>query len=229
MEGVVIVLSILLAFAIDAWWDERKERIEETEILLGLKQEFTGSRALLQQQIANHSNTLHAVQELLMASRRGSWDSENLTVDKAIEYLIGPPTTDLGSGVSDALISAGRIDVLSNRELRFRIATWKGVFGEVHDDEVMNRNLVVEQILPYMMRWGIPLSRSLSGFTEDSTLGTTSIADDPDTMSRLWSDPEFEVIVEVRYGFLTHTTGEYQTAMEEIEKILEEIEKSISH
>lgn len=32
-EGVVIVASILLAFAIDAWWDERKERVEEREIL----------------------------------------------------------------------------------------------------------------------------------------------------------------------------------------------------
>ena len=42
VEGLVIVLSILLAFAIDAWWDERQERIEEGEILHGLNQEFLG-------------------------------------------------------------------------------------------------------------------------------------------------------------------------------------------
>ncbi len=29
-EGVVIVVSILLAFAIDAWWDERQERVRVT-------------------------------------------------------------------------------------------------------------------------------------------------------------------------------------------------------
>lgn len=33
IEAVIIVLSILFAFAIDAWWDERKERTEEHEIL----------------------------------------------------------------------------------------------------------------------------------------------------------------------------------------------------
>ena len=36
VEGVVIVGSILLAFGIQAWWDERQERREETELLLGL-------------------------------------------------------------------------------------------------------------------------------------------------------------------------------------------------
>ena len=29
IEGVAIVVSILLAFAIDAWWDQRKGRAEE--------------------------------------------------------------------------------------------------------------------------------------------------------------------------------------------------------
>ena len=32
-EGVAIVLSILLAFGIDAAWDEAKERSEEREVL----------------------------------------------------------------------------------------------------------------------------------------------------------------------------------------------------
>ncbi len=35
-EGAAIVVSILLAFGIDAWWDDRQERIEERKILLGL-------------------------------------------------------------------------------------------------------------------------------------------------------------------------------------------------
>ncbi len=72
----------------------------------------------------------------------------------ALGHLVGAPTTDLGNGVLDALISAGRIELLSNRELRARVAEWKGVFGEVHDDEVMNRKLVFELVIPYLTRWG---------------------------------------------------------------------------
>ena len=47
VEGVVIVGSILLAFGIQAWWDDRQEREEEGRILAGLLQESrTRARAI---------------------------------------------------------------------------------------------------------------------------------------------------------------------------------------
>jgi len=229
VEGIVIVLSILLAFAIDAWWDERQERIEEADILLGLQYEFVGNREELQRRITLHSEIMLAIKELLVAARQGYWDLKNLSVDEAIGRLVSPPTSDLGSGVLDAMISAGRIEVLSNRDLRVKLAAWSGVFGEVHDDEVMNRAIVFERIVPYMTRWGVPMSRSLNIFSEeDWPLETRSLTQDPEAMKRLLTDPEFETLLEARYGFLSHTTGEYQIALVEIDKILEQIDASMS-
>ena len=40
VEGMVIVVSILLAFALEAWWDARGQRQEETQILENLQVEF---------------------------------------------------------------------------------------------------------------------------------------------------------------------------------------------
>ena len=40
VEMVVVVASILIAFGLDAWWDGRKERSEETTILLALESEL---------------------------------------------------------------------------------------------------------------------------------------------------------------------------------------------
>lgn len=229
VEGIVIVLSILLAFAIDAWWDERQERIEEADILLGLQHEFVGNREELQRRITLHSEIMLAIKELLVASRQGYWDLENLTVDEAIGRLVSPPTSDLGSGVLDAMINAGRIEVLSNRDLQVKLAAWNSVFDEVHDDEVMNRAIVFELIVPYMTRWGVPMSRAFTlFFKEDWPLEMQSLTGDPEAMKRLLTDPEFETLLEVRYGFLSHTTGEYQTALEEIDKILEQIDASMS-
>jgi hypothetical protein len=51
-EAVLIVASILLAFTLDSWWDERKERVEETEILQGLQEEFLQNRATLNFRVA---------------------------------------------------------------------------------------------------------------------------------------------------------------------------------
>jgi len=40
-EGVAIVVSILLAFSIQAWWEERQEREDEQIILRSVLQELT--------------------------------------------------------------------------------------------------------------------------------------------------------------------------------------------
>ena len=39
-------------------------------------------------------------------------------------------------------------------------------------------------------------------------------------MKRLFSDPEFLAILELRYGFLAHTTFEFDRVIAEIESIL---------
>ena len=48
VEGLVIVVSILLAFGIEAWWQERGDRTAELEALVGLHAEFTAIRERLE-------------------------------------------------------------------------------------------------------------------------------------------------------------------------------------
>lgn len=224
-EVLVIVASILLAFGIDAWWGERQERIEETEILQGLREEFDRSWTALEKQNAYHSSALLSFEALLAASHRGSWESKTQSIDEALGDLIGPPTTDLGSGVLDALVGAGKIQILSNQSLRTKLASWKGVFEEAHDDEVLGRNFVFDRVVPYLAKHGVPLS---GAFDHTRKRWRASIADDADALSRLLADPEFHTILEVRYGFASHTTGEYESAMKAIAEILAEIERSLS-
>jgi hypothetical protein len=44
VEASAIVASILLAFAIDAWWAEQQDRRAENEVLNRLHEEFTLNR-----------------------------------------------------------------------------------------------------------------------------------------------------------------------------------------
>ena len=52
-EGLVIVASILLAFAIDAAWDGYQERRFRDELVAGLRAEFTSNRERLDSAIAD--------------------------------------------------------------------------------------------------------------------------------------------------------------------------------
>jgi hypothetical protein len=49
VEAVAVVMSILLAFSIDAWWTEKKENEVEHVALLALRDDFMASR----EQLAN--------------------------------------------------------------------------------------------------------------------------------------------------------------------------------
>ena len=72
LEGVLIVASILLAFWIDAWWDGRKDALEEQEILVGLEVEFADLR-----------------------DRLDLWANRNRAGAKLIERLLSESVTEM--------------------------------------------------------------------------------------------------------------------------------------
>lgn len=226
-EMVLIVASILFAFALDSWWDQRRQGAEEHEILLGLQEEFQLNQAKLQRRIEQHEQNLLNVEELLAAAMRGGWTAADLSVDEALASLIAPPTTDMGNGVLAALISGGRIEMLSNKDLRGRLAAWEGVISEVQDDELLGRKLVFDTVLPYLIRHGVPVSGPMSTWPDNWSGPSRSVSDDPQALSRLLGDSQFSVILEARLGYNLHARGEYEHARNEIEAILSAVGTSL--
>ena len=112
--------------------------------------------------------------------------------------------------------------------VRAQLAAWPGVFGEVSDDEVMSRNFVFEQVIPYLIDNGIPISGPMNEWPYDWFDQARSVSDRPEQMTRLLTDPKFATMLEARLGFKHHTSGEYQAALEAVENILEEIDRSLS-
>jgi len=230
VEAAVIVASILLAFAIDAWWDERQERTEETEILLGLKSEFSRYRDDLEKSIEYHAVSRLLTEELMAATRRGVWGSESLSIDNALVSLSDPKSLDFGGGVLDALISAGRLEIISDSALRMKLASWREVFNEIRDDEIRSQNFSANQVIPYMLRWHIPQGRGLDLCCSWNKWpqSTRSIEDDPGALSRLLGDPEFEILLDLRFADISHITLEHETALQSLDEILDAIGDSLS-
>ena len=229
VEAAAIVVSILLAFAIDAWWDDRRERIEEREVLIGLKSEFSRYRDDLAISIEIQTNVLLSTSDLVVATRRGFWESEVHSFDTALVSLSDPKSHDFGGGVLDALISSGRLEIISDNDLRVKLATWSEVFNEIRDDENRNMAFISDQVYPYMLRWHIPHSRGIEiccSWTK-WPLSTRSVTDDPDALSRLLTDPEFETMVELRHTDFSHLALEYENGIREMDEILDAIDESL--
>lgn len=229
IEIVTIVASILLAFSIDAWWDERQERTEETEILIGLRSEFSQYRDDLTEGIEYHTNARHMIAELLAATRRGSWDSETLAIDRAIVSLTDAKTHDFGGGVLDAVISAGRLEIISDYDLRVKLASWSEVLAEFRDDEIRNQFIAENVAMPYMVRRQIPQSHGFEICCSWSEwpVPTRSIEDDPERLARLLTDPEFEVLLDFKYLAIAHTALEYEIALQAMNEIIDALDDSL--
>jgi hypothetical protein len=79
----VIVASILLAFAVDAWWDRQGEREDETEVLLAVESEFIAYRDVLRLS-AELTEGLVENTEMLLDSLRTVRPGEPVTVSEAL-------------------------------------------------------------------------------------------------------------------------------------------------
>ena len=227
IEAAAIVGSILLAFAIDAWWEERAIRIEEQQVLQGLGLEFHSIRDVLSRHLSMHLQGMQALEDFLSAAGNGGVEEAGPIVDAVLLELLVPRTSDLGSGTLTALLGSGRIEILSNRTLRAKLAAWEGVIGEVWDDQALNVKAVYEIHIPYFLTENIPAGAAMHQWYDEWPLPLRLPSDDPDLVSRLLSDEKLHAMVEIRYGYHRHTTEEFDTAIATVNTILAEIESSI--
>ena len=227
-ESGAIIGSILLAFAIDAWWEDRKEARYEQIALAGLQEEYKLHHTDISAQIGFHELLMFGIAQLMQACQAGSYLSETVPIDDAIYASLVPVTTDLGSSVRDSLISAGQIEIISDITLRNALSDWDRVVDEVVDGQLYSSDLVRDHLLPHYMRLGISLAhgeRDKNG--SPWPLPTQATPTDSPQVRNLFSDEAYCVTLEHRYGQMSHTLDEYGLLLESIEAILRLIEESL--
>lgn len=226
-EGTAVVASILLAFAIDAWWHERQERVEEQRVLADLEEEFLAIRRVLSQHAAETRESLEALETFLHEFETGPSAEAGAIVEATLLEMLNPQTSDVGNGTLEALLSSGRLDILEDRELRAQLAGWKGVISEVWDDQASHSKLVFEIFIPYFAAESIPAGSLIRRWQSEWSAPVTPIADDADRVRRVLADERMRVLVQLRYGYKLHTAQEFDIVIEAVDGILDGIAASM--
>jgi hypothetical protein len=229
VEATAIVLSILLAFAIDAWWENRQERQFEQEMLLGLQNEYQGHREVLVYHNELYVLFLSSIASLMDACESGAWTSTEISVDFAIANIVSPTTTDLGAGVLQSLISAGKLEVLGDKQLRYELAEWQSVLDELSDDQANTTNQIRSLVIPFLTREGIPFGELHRWGSTPVPSSVRSLAGDDAIMQRLFSNAEFRSILETRFAFMSHAVDEFDDVIVATDSILEKIAASLEN
>lgn len=155
LEAVAIVVSILLAFALDAMWDERQLRAWEITQLEVLREEMQQNLDALDPVVATHKLNAQRL-STLVTKLDGAEVGQEITVrDDALISLILWRTSDISSGSLDALLASGKLGDIQNAEIRKRIATWPSRVLDAQEDEILARDFVVHILTPRFAGHGI--------------------------------------------------------------------------
>ncbi|MDX1673222.1 MAG: hypothetical protein R3314_00365 [Longimicrobiales bacterium] len=188
-EAVAIILSILIAFGIDAGWDEWQERQEEADLLTALRSEYESNRALVQEVIdlhAGHMEDMETVSRLTPAD----YDTMSvITASRLVLALANPWTYNPELGTTETLFSSGRIALIRDRELAEMLTTFVNFVEDAEEDADFIRE-GSEYVWRQQYRHGGPW---FNAEVERSSKGTLSrlesiSAAGPEDLRRVWAD-----------------------------------------
>jgi len=228
LEGVAVVISILLAFGIDAWWENLREQREEQEILLGLQEEFLQHRDWIATRLEMNSAMWPAIQTLQRVQGAQIRDSaQAVEVISSVRLLsfAGGNAPLLGATLQ-TLTNSGRLALVRDATLRDELSHWSLLIDRIEGQNGAVSRFVMERLFPRLASLDIPLDEALSPRSSGLAFGDVRVKD-PSAYDALGADHEFYNLLAVRRLWLTGTHFNYREAAETTESILRLIEQNL--
>lgn len=152
-EAAAIVASILLAFAIDAWWSDREEGQEAIELLLLFDRELNSNIELVQRDKLFRQAKLKSAKEIMAwASKIGPPRGQHQKIDTLINDLTYWGDLNFGFGAIDSLVQSGKLAYIDDLELRSEIASWRYELEELKNLENQDTEFYFKLLLPFLTR-----------------------------------------------------------------------------
>ncbi len=149
VESFVIVVSILIAFSLDAWWERSTEINRKREQLEAIQNEFTANIDELQVLFDRLESMRVAVIELLphISPTSPSLPLDSLTSLMDLSFRLG--TVELQTGSIQALLSSGELAGVGTPELTALLAEWPAEVARLRNQSGLleeNREIIIEYL-----------------------------------------------------------------------------------
>lgn len=124
VEGVAITASILIAFAIDAWWEDRQETESEIRNLVRVSAELEANSEIIQSKLRTIEGSIEATSTFIswMGPQPTILEKELLVEQWDTLYAIG--FFSLQRSATRDYLASGQTDMAKNLEVRQAISEW---------------------------------------------------------------------------------------------------------
>ena len=154
-EGTAIVVSILLAFGIQALWEERLERTAEAELLGRLHAEFSTNLARIDER-EFYLTVLLRGEELFTQIKEARNDGQEtiMASGSTLRWFAYAPTFEADTPILDGLPRGGQLEIIEDRNVQSVLATWERELRDYTAFAERARRYADESLLPALYRRG---------------------------------------------------------------------------
>jgi hypothetical protein len=190
VEGLVIVISILLAFAIDAWWGERQEANEAALQVERVVAELEASAVLLEEQVEQLDITTSAAKRFL-----AKFGPEPVPVDKSVagelfNELFASGTISFDRSASERFLASGLLTRGSWLEIRHDLSALLA-----KQDSSERRSVELREMRPAINEYAARLIPALDVVLGNQVMADYSPSRFPYDPTVLFSEMYFESLI----------------------------------
>ena len=190
IEGLVIVVSILLAFTIDAWWDQQREERDAKDQVARVVAELRANVAILLAQDESLEYSTRGAREFLSIMGPDVGPVSVQTVGGMMYRIYGVPTLSLGNSATLNFLSSGQLT--DGRWTDIRLALTE-LLSEVQLAE--NASLELRQMRPEMLAHMRPYISGLDVAKEHPSMADYPSSRFESDAGALLSDMSFESLI----------------------------------
>jgi hypothetical protein len=134
-EGVVVILSILIAFFLDASWDNAELARELGQDLLSVEEELRANIDSARDHVELVERIVGGSEGVLAAMTADRTASLVSVPDTAAWFQAMTPTFEASLGAVDALVASGRMSAVDDREVQRRLAGLRSAIDDAVEEQ----------------------------------------------------------------------------------------------
>jgi hypothetical protein len=232
VEGFVIVISILLAFGLQAWWEDRQERDEARAYLESLEADFQQTRLRALEHLGANEATLTSARWLLEALGKppGAVEGDSLSI--LLESSLWIWTFEPVLGTYQDMVNSGDLRLLESQDLRIALSEF--------EERVEHVDRLDQTLWEHWLRFDLPflkdhyvLSELYEGYASSAELRGVDVP--PLTYGEPRFDPDHDALrSRAFYNIIVARTVAHQdaivsmrTGLRQIDQILDLVEAEL--
>ena len=234
-EIILVVLGILIALQINNWNENRKDRIQETAILNNLKKDFKSAIKEFQALNDLRYNAISSMKTIYEVDANKVKSSSTNYLDSLISKTMTAPTFNNQSGSLNVLLTSGKIDLISNQELKEQLIEWPGDVADMTEDEITHSKLHTSKystILDNYVSWNDIFNLYNVRGIRFKAKGINKMKTNANVTSNyksLLNDIVFLNVLNRRIVFLELTTNETNDLIAKAQDIIKSINSELSN